>query len=312
MPKLIESIMVETAKTRFRQYNLTLPTVAKTGLPSNTGQFLAQKGSAAIAGNTAPQLAVNISSTLPPKLTASMAPVARTVAVPQSVPPALIRAASSDKGDIDLQTQVSNEYSSYLAAICHAIVEAHDQWRLAAHLQGVVIMGTSATGGSITGPSLSPIIAGMGPQQGLWGNAAAYTKAIADGLASCWTAWQQSVSVPNLPWYPSFVAVPATMAPPVPNVPTPLSALKWSSALLAPDAIKTAIARKLGQPGPYSDELFQSIAAGFGGATAMWFPGQMITNVLGKGPVPSFAPPYVPVAPVVAGSIVEGASHFAT
>jgi len=37
----------------------------------------------------------------------------------------------------------------------------------------------------------------------------------------------------------------------------------------------------------------------------------MVTNVMGMGPVPAFAPPYVPVGPVVGGSILPG-QHIAS
>ena len=37
----------------------------------------------------------------------------------------------------------------------------------------------------------------------------------------------------------------------------------------------------------------------------MWLPQQMVVKVLGKGPVPTYKPPYVPVGPVVGGEVIE-------
>jgi hypothetical protein len=130
-----------------------------------------------------------------------------TDSIPQNVPPAMVRAASNDKIDVDFQKQVNTELENYIKAISHAIVGAHDDWRYKAFLKGVKIMGPVAIGGSISGPLLSVNLIMYGPQQGAWGNAGAYTRAIADGLASCWRDWEQSVRVPSLVWYPAFATM---------------------------------------------------------------------------------------------------------
>ena len=43
-----------------------------------------------------------------------------------------------------------------------------------------------------------------------------------------------------------------------------------------------------------------------------WLPMQMIMNVMGKGSIPTFAPPYVPVGPVVMGDNIAAPGHLAT
>lgn len=47
--------------------------------------------------------------------------------------------------------------------------------------------------------------------------------------------------------------------------------------------------------------VYESIAEAFEQAVQTWSVTSMVTNVLGTGPVPTFAPPYVPVGPVVGG-----------
>jgi len=314
VPQLSESVMIEAVKLRFRSFNITLPTVVTT-TPPNVGLFLLQSRQTAISGLAAPSMgAINVSSstTAKFKIGGGVPAPPRLTGTPQNVPPALVRAASNDKVDVDFQTQANNELSNYITAICHTIVGAHDDWRYKAFLRGVQILGPVASGGNISGPLLSVNMNMYGPQQGAWGNAGAYTRAIADGIASCWRDWEQSVRVPALPWYPAFIGVAMPVAPPTPNIPTPVGTLTSSPTALTPDTLKTTISRKLAQPGPYSDELFASVAAGFVAALAPWFLTQLVGPVFGKGPVPTFAPPYVPVGPVVGGSIIEASPHFAT
>jgi hypothetical protein len=89
-----------------------------------------------------------------------------------------------------------------------------------------------------------------------------------------------------------------------------VTALTWSPTTLMPDVIASAISQRLAAPAAYANELFTSVAIGFGDVVAMWMPLQMVTNVFGRGPVPSFAPPYVPVGSVIGGSIIEAPTHF--
>ncbi len=47
--------------------------------------------------------------------------------------------------------------------------------------------------------------------------------------------------------------------------------------------------------------LYEALAEAFEQAFQFWTATTMVTNVMGTGPVPTFAPPYVPVGPVVGG-----------
>lgn len=204
----------------------------------------------------------------------------------------------------------SREYSNYIIAICRAIAAAHEHWRQAASLTGLTINGVTANGGRFTGPSLAEIIKTRGPLQGLSGYATPYTRAIGDGLATSWNEWQQSVRVPALSWYPSFAAVPSRQAAPMANVPTGLSKLIWSPLTLTSDSLTRSIKTRLARPGPASDELFTSVATGFSKAVAAWIASQVVTGVMGRGPVPTYSPPYVPVGPVVMGDNIGSPGHL--
>jgi hypothetical protein len=297
VPSLLEPLLIQAITARFRSLNVVaqastapLPTLGQT--PTRAMPAIGNSGVLRVVATSTASFPAPLTSTMPSA--------------------ALVQAASRSPADLQTQAQVSDELSKYIAAISHAIVVAHDNWRQRAALKGVLINGVTAMGGSVSGPLLSEMLIPFGPSQGLWGNAAAYTAAIGNGLASAWREWEQSVRVPGLMWYPSFAAVPAPQAPPVPNIPTPLSQLGSASGLLSSEYLSSVISAKLARQGPYSDPLFKSVADGFSKIVAAWMPTQMVANVLGRGPVPVFAPPYVPVGAVVGGSIIEVGPHFAT
>jgi hypothetical protein len=122
---------------------------------------------------------------------------------------------------------------------------------------------------------------------------------IGNSLGAGWLQFTSSISVPGLPWYPAFAAMPAPVAPPLPNVPCPLVALTMSRAQLGATMLKTTMAAQSSVPDHQA--LFGAIAEAFSKVLDLWLASTLVTNVLGTGPVPSFAPPYVPVGPVIGG-----------
>ncbi|MBL8485091.1 MAG: hypothetical protein JNJ60_23045, partial [Rhodocyclaceae bacterium] len=72
---------------------------------------------------------------------------------------------------------------------------------------------------------------------------------------------------------------------------------------LSESSVKSAIIAKFPNPKPAAGtDLAVAVAAGFEKAAIPWLGGTIVRNVLGSGPVPTFAPPYVPVGPVVGGT----------
>ena len=58
----------------------------------------------------------------------------------------------------------------------------------------------------------------------------------------------------------------------------------------------------LGDPmAPHHQQLFESIADAVEKCFQLWQTTTMVTNVLGMGPIPTFAPPVVPAGPVLGG-----------
>jgi len=199
-------------------------------------------------------------------------------------------------------------FVTYIQGMCEAINQALQTWRASAYLEGVRINGPVATGGKLRSVALEPLILQRAPAG--WD---AYSRAIAAGVHRQFTSFANEVSVPGLPWYPAFAAFPGASAPPMPNVPCPLMALSAAAARhLKAGTITDVICNELPNAKPaLGKEVAMAIAAGIEKAVFAWLPAQMVQTVLGKGPIPSFAPPYVPVGPVVGGDIIARPGHIA-
>lgn len=203
-----------------------------------------------------------------------------------------------------------NRFANYIATMCGAVAQAVDSWRKAAHLDGVKIMAVSAIGGKLrSGVSIEQQILQRAPAG--W---EPYNRAIAAGVHNQFHSFANEVTVPGLPWYPAFAAFPAPVAPPMPNQPTPLMTIaSTASRHLKEGAITDMIYNKMPNPKPScGKEVAVAIGFGIEKAAFVWLVAQQVMNVMGKGPVPSFAPPYVPVGPVVNGDIIPVPGHIAS
>jgi hypothetical protein len=193
------------------------------------------------------------------------------------------------------KTQLNN----YLGGISKAIVQAFQLWQSTATLTGVTIHAVIATGGKLSGPALEPLIRAQAPA-----GQTALNNAIAAGVHNQMKAFESQVKVPGLPWYPAFAAFPSPVAPPMPNVPCPLVTIAGpASQAWKASAVAAAIVQKFGNPKPPGgDAVARAVAEGLEKAVQVWLGATVVKNVMGSGPVPTFAPPYVPVGPVVGGT----------
>jgi hypothetical protein len=88
------------------------------------------------------------------------------------------------------------------------------------------------------------------------------------------------------------------------------------TAFIMPMLIKTEVVNALDGGAKQEDKDKHHEAAYEGIATAaamsftMWMPQQQVMLVLGKGQIPTFAPPYVPVGPVLAGDNISAPGHL--
>lgn len=177
---------------------------------------------------------------------------------------------------------------------------------------GVVVQTTLTTRpGDLQGPSLRDWMASQMIADGAPAPVAAkFAKAFADA----WARWQSRYFVAGLPVYPAFAAFPGPQAPPMPNVPFPLAAGSSAElvAMTPPELVK-ALKAELGELAAQAgaQRAVDVFAAAAASAFTDWTATQMVTLVLGRGNVPTYAPPYVPVGPVVTGDIIPG-QHFTT
>ena len=223
---------------------------------------------------------------------------------------------SSGSGQTD-EPSMASQVAQALAgmpnnAMLDGVKYGHTMWSLQAGFRDLVVMAVSAIGqpGCLHGPNIEASILTSPQMASATGIGAEICHGVAKGVARCFFDWQENVTVPGLPWYPAFVAFPAPQAPPMPNIPMPLASCVSTRAHrittpsqledemydAMPDDLKIQAVRT------YLSGLASQIAMYFG----IWLASQQVTMVMGMGPVPSFAPPYVPVGPVVGGSTIPG------
>lgn len=275
MPDLVFASAGIAVRERFRQFNIVLPAV--------------QKGGAALPGRIVPS-GLNLSAG--PRL--------------QTNQQMLFRAASSSPAETDNQRTMHDLYESMFKDLIAAIEFGFNLYRKSAGLVDVVINGPQAMGGRLQGPDLDKLILSA-PSAAAWiGPKTIMRDALAKGLQQQWLLLAGSVKVPGLPWYPKFAAFPGPVAPPTPNVPTLFASLTHDAGATSPASLKVAMRSSLKGKFDHSDEFFESVGVGFDTVVRLWKSVQMVKGVLGTGPVPNFAPPYIPVGSVVAGKILPG------
>jgi hypothetical protein len=137
------------------------------------------------------------------------------------------------------------------------------------------------------------------------GAPAAIAQAWDGAFQAAWTEWSGKAMIPALPWYPAFAAFPDSVAPPMPNLPVPLGALiSPGLTAMAPHALAggirtaTGVAADAGPAAQAIDAFSTALSTRF----TVFLTVGMVMNVMGSGPVPSFAPPLVPVGPVSGGT----------
>jgi hypothetical protein len=212
--------------------------------------------------------------------------------------PMLVQPASLNKYHTDTQKMHVSSIGKFIDDTCSAICSAWGQWQSLASMSGVVITAVSASLGVVAGPPLMPLIMASAPKATPM--QLKYSNVIATVLGNAWLQYTMTIKVPGLPWYPAFAAFPSPVAPPTPNVPVPIIAL--TQVPPQPALMKQQMVAQLGDPNaPFHSELFEAICDGFDKCFKIWQTSTMVTNVLGSGPVPTFAPPYVPVGPVMGG-----------
>lgn len=232
------------------------------------------------------------------------------IAIPKLIPP-WFQPANMNKIHQKTCDDIGKNFKDFHDAMIDAVAYSHSMWKLQAQFKDLKIMAIVAIGlpGCLDGPELESNIKNAPMVASFTGNMAKHRDAVAKGVSKCFKDWQGQVTVPSLPWYPAFAAFPGPMAPPMPNVPTPLAACAspMMSAIVTPMSMKSEMDNALDgglkekDPTKQYEALHDAIATTLAAGFALWLPAQMVMLVMGKGPIPTFAPPYVPVGPVMGG-----------
>jgi len=219
-------------------------------------------------------------------------------------PASLFLAKSANKYHVDTQKEVGKGFADFIDGICGAICSAIDQWMKLTSVAGMIVNGPVGVvaPGNVVGPPLFPLIFASAPKN--TPQLMKYSKAVAQAFGTAWQTWQSGLTGQLM--YPAFAAFPGPMAPPMPNIPMPLIAFASpGEAMLSPSTLKGAMIANLGDPDAlHHKELFDAIAQAFAVVFPIFKATTMFMNVQGTGPIPTFAPPFVPVGPVVMGTSI--------
>ncbi len=249
--------------------------------------------------------------------------IAEKIAIPKLIPP-WFKNASGTKFGQQSADDIGGKFKDFAYDAIDAVKFSHQMWKLQAKFKDLKVLAVCAIGtpGCLDGPELksniknSPTLAKYAVEK----NEKAYAKAVSEGVSEQFKKWQDKVMVPGLPWYPAFAAFPGPMAPPMPNVPMPLIACisAMMAEIIVPSKLGDAMTGKLGSgqkdedPDKQHEALFKAIGTVLALAFLTWLPSQQVMLVMGKGPIPTFAPPYVPVGPVLGGDNIATPGHLMT
>jgi len=171
----------------------------------------------------------------------------------------------------------------------------------------VLTPGTLASDGNIEAIVIEKLLAARVPAE--------VARPLARELAAAWNGWAAGFQMQLPGAYPTFVAVPGPRAPPTPAPPVALAKgastgeAGLKAAVLAGRlaAVLRPYAAKGGSPDPAMKGLAEWVESSF----QEWKRLTQVVGVVGKGNVPTFAPPYVPVGPVVTGDNASMGPVFA-
>lgn len=142
-------------------------------------------------------------------------------------------------------------------------------------------------------------------------------RTLARELATAWSAWAAGFQVKVTGAYPKFAAFPGPKAPPTAAPPIDLAKgisageTSLKASVLAGKLTPALRAHASKVRGGSPDQAIKSLAEWVEGSFQEWKGHTKLVGVMGKGSVPTFSPPYVPVGPVVMGDNISAGPAFA-
>ncbi|HYM03224.1 MAG TPA: hypothetical protein VET85_09780 [Stellaceae bacterium] len=208
------------------------------------------------------------------------------------------------------------DWNSIAKLAREAFRDAVNDWIGRARVQGGQVRGPDAiltpgslvSDGDIEGTMVRKMSAAHAP--------AAISGAIARELAAAWNSWAAGFQAHVAGAYPSFAAFPGPVAPPTPAAPIALASgvSVGEAALKAPvlgAKLGAAVRRFAGGASGSADAAMTGLAEWVDNSFREWKSLTKLVGVMGRVNAPTFAPPYVPVAPVAVGDVASAGPVFA-
>jgi hypothetical protein len=199
----------------------------------------------------------------------------------------------------------SEDPARHVPEIKRAIVAGIDAWRPTARVAGGTINGAIGVIPRGALSSVGDLKAAVRDRLMAEGVPAEPYGRITDGFANAWNEWFSGYS--TTVQYPAFAYWPGNEAPPMPALAQPLLAgHSTAEPRVSVGELHLRAAQSIDWDRAEA-ELKDAVRQ-----LALWFAMRfiamkamtMLVNVLGRGPVPLYAPPQVPAAPVMGGSIL--------
>lgn len=214
----------------------------------------------------------------------------------------------------DTANAVTKYYKSFIHTMIDAAKYAFDLWKPTLNVKDLMINGPVAVGKkgclSATGDYFTFFKSYPGHAKHAGAkHYNAWRDAVGQGLKDSLKKYTDGVTIPAAPIYPAFAAFPGPVAPPIPNVPWPLIACPSTGLkeIIDPQALKKSMLSKLkgSIKDKSADKMHETVMEAIANTTSLgfliWVSTQQINLVMGMGNIPTFAPPLVPVGPVLNG-----------
>ena len=220
-----------------------------------------------------------------------------------------------DEGD-EVQISISIrpaelDWSKIVEAAKDGVRKGTKLWSCAARFTNSSINGPElyTPPGSLEGPSFEDIIV---DEIMVLDVPVQIAMSFAGAVWSGWELWSLTFTISSCPAFPSFAAFPGPQAPPTPAQPIPLSMAHFKRDMLKADTLEAQILSRLSEykEDPDAQRVVAEFARWFDECFTSSIASSRITNLMGQGPVPTFAPPEVLSGPVVDGKVIASPVIF--
>ena len=195
------------------------------------------------------------------------------------------------------------ELERYIDELSESITKAWSLWSATMVIDGVSVTGPNADikPGDVQGLPLAALIMASDPPMNT-PKQAGYSRTFAEGLGENWKLWHEGITAVR-PLYPAFASWPGPSAPPTANTPLLIQMLPSAGdKMMEQNQLMAEITSGGAKGDPVAAGVFNAMTHAFVDVFKLWKMTHSLRNLMGQGPVPTFAPPVVPAGPVQEGT----------